>query len=132
MTTIKEIQELATQTDDWTKRKVAENLLEDIEGWQLYSARLDENFRDLHGLITLLVDSYPKYPDNIPQSVSDAESIIRWSIMPEYEKQEELSVGAKAHAERIYEYLDILGIWDEDREQLWKEIEENKINEEDN
>ena len=132
MTTIKEIQELATQADDWTKRRVAENLLKAIEGWQPYSARLEETYRDLHKSLTSLVGSYPKYPDDIPRSVSHFESIIHISIMPEYEREGELSVGVKVHADRIYEYLDILGIYGDDEDQLWEEIIENKINEEDN
>lgn len=132
MTTIKEIQELATQTDDWTKRKVAENLLKDIQQWQLYSARLDDIYLTLHEWFTLLVDSYPKYPDNIPQSVVEANSFVRNAISGRFPRIGEHSEGAKAHAKRIDEYLCILSIYGDDEDQLWKEIIENKINEEDN
>ena len=122
MTTIKEIQELAKQADDWTKRKVAENLLKDIEQWQIHSADLDKAYRDMHESLTLLVESYPKYPDDIPRSVSDAESIIYWSIIPNYDREADCSKGAKAHAERINEYLDMLVIHGDDREQLWNQM----------
>lgn len=102
--------------------------MKEIEQWQLYSAGLDKIYQDLHELLTLLVE-YPKYPDDVPRSVHHFESVIRWSIIPRYESKGELSKSAKAHAERIYEYLTFLSIWNEDREQLWEEIIENKIKE---
>ena len=121
MTTIKEIQELAKQADDWTKKKVAENLLEEIHDWQIHSAGLDKAYRDLHDALTLLA-KYPEYPDDIPRSVSHFSSIIGWSINPMLESMGDYSEGAKAHAKRTNEYLDMLGIHGDDREQLWNQM----------
>jgi len=126
MTTIKEIQELATQADDWTKRKVAEKLLEAIDEWQLYSARLDKAYLGLHKWFTFIVDSYPKYPDDALRSVADAVSIVN-AMDRQLNLLEEYSEGAKAHAKRIDEYLTFLSIYGDDEDQLRKEINENKI-----
>ena len=128
MNTIKEIQELAAQTDDWTKREVARNLLKAIEGWRSNRAGLDETYRDLHESLTLLVESYPKYPGDLPQSVVHFETILHWSILPKYETEGEFSEGARAHAERIDEYLLSLGIFYEDKNRLWEEIAQKEDN----
>jgi uncharacterized protein with von Willebrand factor type A (vWA) domain len=128
MTTIKEIQELATQTDDWTRSRVAESLLKDINEWQLHRAALDEAYRDLHEFLTSLVESYPQYPDDIPRSVSQFTAVLHWSVNPKCDSKNELSHDAKAHAERINEYLTFLSIWNEDREQLWEEIAQKEDN----
>ena len=127
MNTIKEIQELAKQTDDWTKSKVAENLLNEIHDWRGCRAFLDENYLELHRWLTFIVDSYPKHPDNIPQSVEDAIGIVNAMALP-LDRKREYSHDAKAHAKRIYEYLDMLGIWNKDREQLWEEIAQKEDN----
>ena len=121
MTTIKDIQELAKQADDWTRRKVAENLLGEIHDWQVSSTYLDVGYLELHRWLTFIVDSYPKHPDNIPQSVEDAISIINAMATP-LDKKRDHSHDAKAHAKRVNEYLDMLGIWNEDREQLWNQM----------
>jgi len=128
MTTIKDIQELATQTDDWTKKQVVENLLMSINDWQDYSARLDDTYQDLHEMYTLLVDSYPQHPDNIPQSVVDANSLVRNAISGKFKRMGEYSANAKAHAELINKYLTFLGIWNEDRKRLWEEIAQKEDN----
>lgn len=128
MNTIKEIKELATQTDDWTKRKVAENLLEAIHDWQLYRRRMDKTFLELHEFLAFIADSYPKYSDNIPQSVVDAVSYIDGAMEVPLNMWRDCSVEAKAHAERIYEYLDMLGIFGEDRDWLWGEIAQKEDN----
>lgn len=127
MTTIKEIQELATQDKDWTKKQVAENLLKAIEGWRECRAGLDKTYLELQRWITFVVDSYPKYPDNIPQSVEDAISIVR-AMSTSLDERGECSHGAKAHAERIDEYLTFLGIFRDDEAQLWEEIAQKEDN----
>jgi len=121
MTTIKDIQELATQTKDWTKRQLAENLLKDIQKWRLHRDSLDKTYRTLHKWFTGVMDSYPKYPDNITGSVDDIVGYI-YAMDMELNSLAEYKVDAKAQAERIDEYLTFLTIWDEDRKQLWEEI----------
>lgn len=129
--TIKDIQTMAKHHTDWTKRQVAENLLKEIHKWQGYSARLDKTYLELHRWLTFIVDSYPKYPDNIPQSVVDAVGLVNAMAMP-LDMKRDCSHGAKAHAERIYEYFTFLGIFGDDADQLWEEIFENKTIKKDN
>jgi hypothetical protein len=127
MNTIKEIQELATQTDDWTKKKVAEKLMEAIWNWRLYSRRMDKTLLELHEWLAFIANSYPKHPDNIPQSVVDAVGLVNAMELP-LNRRGECSMGAKAHAERIEEYLTFLSIWNEDRDRLWEEIAQKEDN----
>jgi hypothetical protein len=128
MNTIKEIQELATQTGDWTRRRVAGKLLESIDGWKACRKGLDKCYLDSHGAYTVLVNSYPKYPDDIPQSVADADSIL-WNVVePKADKLNDYSNRAKEHAERIDEYFTFLGIFGDDEKRLWEEIAQKEDN----
>jgi len=127
MTTIKDIQELATQTKDWTKKQLAKNLLKDIQKWRNHRAGLDKTYLTLHKWFTGITDSYPKYPHDIPQSVADVVGHI-YAMDMELNSLAEYSEGAKAHAKRIDEYLTFLSIWSEDREQLWEEIAQKEDN----
>jgi len=128
MNTIKKIQELATQTDDWTRRRVAEKLLESINEWQLYSARLDDIYQDQYERYALVMDSYLKHPDDIRGFVLGANKIVRNGISARFKRIKEYSESAKAHNERINEYCRFLSIWGEDRERLWEEIAQKEDN----
>lgn len=128
MTTIREIQQIATQTVDWTKKQVVENLLMAINDWQDCRDRLDDSYQDLHEMYTLLVDSYPKHPDDIPRSVIEANYIAKNAVNGRLKRMEEYSADAKAHAKLINKYLTFLGIWNENKEQLWEEIAQKEGN----